>query len=126
MQSVDRKPRGRTALDNGQLFHRAFVDGRSRTARRLHALSEAYEALLPTRKVSNVQRDLIRSTACLQVMIERREAAYANSGEMAADYLTLVNGLANALERLGITRGVRCDQVASARVALADNVASNT
>jgi hypothetical protein len=105
MKSVDRKPRGRTALDNGQLFHRAFVDGRSRTARRLHALSEAYEALLPTRKVSNVQRDLIRSIACLQVMIETREQDYANTGEMRGDYLPLVNGLATALQRLGINRG---------------------
>ena len=61
----------------------SVVYGRGLESVGTYALSKLPRALLPVRKASNIQRDLIRSIAALQVMIEQREMDYANTGTMA-------------------------------------------
>jgi hypothetical protein len=103
MNQLAKHPQGRTRLDNGKLWHRAAVDGR--TARRLAAIAEGYE-LLMGHKPSNFERDIIRAAACQQVLLDAYQEAFANGEPMPEGFAVLCADHTKKLERLGVLKAI--------------------
>lgn len=96
MLQSDKKPKGRTHVDNGGLWNRATVDGRTRTAKLIASNTEGYTASMH-RKPTDFERQLLRTAACEAVLIEAFEQVYADRGVMHEGYAVLVRDHAEKL-----------------------------
>lgn len=102
-----RSPTARSRVSNGS--HLGVGDGRSKWARRLRDLIDAYTADLgDADSLGEMKRSLIRRAATMTVELERAEAVFAEKGEAEpqalAEYQTTVNSLRRTLETLGLNR----------------------
>ncbi len=99
-RSPGKKPTARSRVTNGSELL-VGADGRSRYARRLRDVIDAYgRDCGDTGDLTSARRALIRRAATLTVECEMQEARFANAGQADASDLTAYQTASNSLRRL--------------------------
>lgn len=99
-RSSGKKPTARSRITNGSELL-VGADGRTRWARRLRDVIDAYgRDCGDTGNITSARRALIRRAATLTVECEMQEARFANAGQADASDLAAYQTVSNSLRRL--------------------------